>query len=453
MTVGKQSEGDELSKQGSAGGMAPEIALSQPSSQPDISSQKNLQSMQQPYSGRSADEVSALLAAIVESSDDAIISSTLDGIITSWNRGAEKIFGYSVAEMIGQPTSALASHTTPEDYASVLAEIRCGRRVNHYETFRRHKDGSDIIVSLTASPIYSPAGDIIGVSKVARDITSSRQAEQALRNADKLALAGRMSASIAHEINNPLESITNLLFLLQQESISEQGRSYLELAQSELTRVTRIASQTLSFFRGGLVPGLSQLAEIAESAISLHAGRLLVSKVAIETSFLPVTPLLCHQGEMRQLLANLLSNALDSMSAKGRIFIRIRPATGTSTGVSGIRLTVADTGTGMTAKTLRLLFEPFYTTKGSAGTGLGLWVTQQIVQHHKGRISVRSSQNLGHHGTVFSIFFPYLETVASDLPSSHEPLPIDGANVTSREDASRHTLAGPDQPSVAYNAA
>jgi PAS domain S-box-containing protein len=392
----------------------------------------------------------ALLGSIVEGSDDAIISSTLDGIMTSWNRSAERIFGYSATEAIGQPTSILTSQSAQEDSPNILRGIRGGQRFDHYESFRRHKDGSDILVSLTVSPVCDSSGNIIGVSKVARDITSSRQAEQALRNADKLALAGRMSASIAHEINNPLEALTNLLYLIQQEEIAPQGRDYLELAQSELARVTRIVSQTLGFFRGGIEPAPSQLSEIAESAIALHAGRLLVSNLATETSFLPVMPLLCHPGEMRQLVANLLNNALDSMPAKGRLSLRIRPATN-PTGTSGIRLTVADTGTGMTAKTQRLLFEPFYTTKGSAGTGLGLWVTQQIVRHHKGRISVRSSQNPNHHGTVFSIFFPYPEAMSQ--PSNQEPLPINGATVTSREDESRHTPAGPDQPSVAYNAA
>jgi PAS domain S-box-containing protein len=418
----------------------------------DVSSQKLQPSTSRSSSQRKAEEASALLAAIVESSDDAIISCTLDGIITSWNGGAERIFGYNAEEIIGQPTSILASAKAREDYSSILKKIRHGERVHHYETYRRHKDSSDLFIFLTVSPVCNSSGKIIGASKVARDITSSRHAEQALRNADKLALAGRMSASIAHEINNPLEAITNLLFLLQQEKISEQGQEYLELAQSELGRVTRIVSQTLSFFRGGAEPALSPLSVIVESAIALHTGRLLVSNIAIETDYLPTSPLLCHQGEMRQLLANLISNALDAITSKGRLCVRIRPATSTTTGTQGIRLTVADTGTGMTPTTRRLLFEPFYTTKGSAGTGLGLWVTRQIVQHHKGRISVRSSQSPDHHGTVFSLFFPYPEAASLQQASNHEPLTI-ATDITSHEDESRHTHAGPDQPSIAYNAA
>jgi PAS domain S-box-containing protein len=410
-------------------------------------------------SRQKADELSALLASIVENSDDAIISSNLDGIITSWNTGAERIFGYTASETVGQTTSMLGSHSAEEDPAIIVKKIRCGERVEHYETIRRHKDGSDIIVSLTVSPIRNSEGDIIGASKIARDITSTRQAEQALRNADKLALAGRMTASIAHEINNPLEAITNLLYLLQQESISEKGRDYLELAERELMRVSHIASQTLGFFRGSRGPAYSQLADIVDSAISLHAGRLTVSDIAVKTEYLPVAPLHCQQGELRQVLANLVSNALDSITSKGRLVVRVRPATDMLGGLPGVRLTVADTGIGMTKRTLAQLFEPFYTTKGSTGTGLGLWVTRQIISRHHGRIAVRSSQDPAHHGTVFSIFFPYLEPANSSksfatIPASRtEPTSIESASSTSPADESRHTPAEPDRQSTAYNAA
>jgi len=406
-------------------------------------------------SRRKAYDLPALLASIVEDSDDAIISSTLDGIITSWNNGAERIFGYTAAEMVGKPTSVLGSRNAEDDPAMIVAKISRGQRVEHYETLRRHKDGSDIIVSLTVSPIRNSEGEIIGASKIARDITSTRQAEQALRNTDKLALAGRMAASIAHEINNPLEAITNLVYLLQQESISEKGREYLDLAQRELIRVSHIASQTLGFFRGSPGPTSCQLAEIADSAISLHTGRLTVSSIAVKTEYLPVAPLLCQQGELRQVLANLVSNALDSMPSKGRLLLRVRPATDLLSGIPGVRLTVADTGSGMTARTLRLIFEPFYTTKGSTGTGLGLWVTRQIISRHRGRIAVSSSQNPAHHGTVFSVFFPYLDPASfATLPvSTPQPTPIQIAGSTSREDESRHTPAEPGQPSTAYNAA
>jgi PAS domain S-box-containing protein len=405
---------------------------------------------------RRANETYALLAAIVESSDDAIFSCDLNGSITSWNKSAERIFGYTAKEVIGQPTSALAPPHAPEDSTHILEQIRHGVRVDHYETIRRHKDGSDVVVSLSVSPLCDFSGNIIGASKVARDITGTKRAEQALRNADKLALAGRMAASIAHEINNPLEAITNLLFLLEHEEISEQGRRYLTLAQHELTRVSHIASQTLGFFRGAPGSATHPLQDILDSAVSLNVGRLSTCNVLFQKKYATVAPLLCNQGELRQVFVNLVANALDAMPSGGRLLIRVRNASDPVSGAPGVRITVADTGSGMSAHTHRALFEPFYTTKGSTGTGLGLWVSSQIIARHKGHITVRSSQSPDRHGTVFSIFLPRLNDMPSDgaeRSHSHQlPLPIDG-QATSPEDASRHTPAEPAPQSTAYTAA
>ncbi len=398
----------------------------------------------------------ALLAAIVESSDDAIISSDLNGIITSWNRGAERTFGYTADEMLGHTTSELASSNCLEDTERVLGKIRLGETVDHYETTRRHKDGSDIIVSMTVSPIRDHAGNLIGASKVSRDITSTRRAEQALRNSEKLSVAGRMAASIAHEINNPLEAITNLLYLVEHESLSEEARSYLTLAQHELARVSHIASQTLGFFRNTQGTSATALTEIADSAISLHLGRLTTCNVAILKEYRPQEPVFAHEGELRQVMVNLIGNALDAMPAGGRLHIRIREASDPATGTHGVRIVVADTGTGMSDATRRQIFEPFYTTKGAIGTGLGLWVSSQIISRHKGRIQVRSSQAPAHHGTIFSIFLPHLKEIPTgtvdEISIKQLPLPI-SEGATSPSDASGHTPAEPAPQSAVYTAA
>jgi PAS domain S-box-containing protein len=402
----------------------------------------------------------ALLAAIVESSDDAIISTNLDGVITSWNKGAERTFGYTTAEMLGHRTFELASPNYLEDPELILKRIRNGEKVEHYETVRRHKDGSEITVSMTVSPIRDVAGNLIGASKVSRDITATRRAEESLRNTDKLALVGRMAASIAHEINNPLESVTNLLYLIEQGTLSEEARGYLTLAQHELTRVSHIASQTLGFFRNSRTSRSGPLSEIVDSALSLHLGRLSTSSVTVQKEYTRVSTFFFHQGELRQVLVNLIGNALDAMPSGGRLRVRIHRAYDAVTDSFGVRVVVADTGTGMTNATARKIFEPFYTTKGSSGTGLGLWVSSQIIQRHKGRISVRSSQSPRHSGTVFSIYLPHL----SEAPLSEmedEPglrlqkttRPTVEQQATSREDESRHTPSEPDQRSTGYNAA
>jgi PAS domain S-box-containing protein len=402
----------------------------------------------------------ALLAAIVESSDDAILSCDLNGRITSWNRGAERIFGYTAEEILGCPTSILASPRCREDTKHVLEEIRNGRKIDHYETWRRHKDGTDVMSSITVSPIRDPSGKIIGASKVSRDITALRSAEEALRNTDKLALAGRMAASIAHEINNPLESVTNLLYLAEHESISDEARSYLTLAQHELARVSHIASQTLGFFRNTQGSGSIALPEIMDSALSLHLGRLSTSNVVVRKEYASLAQQVVHQGELRQVIVNLIGNALDAMSEGGRLRLRIRSAYDPVTETRGARIVIADTGSGISPRTLRQIFEPFFTTKGAAGTGLGLWVSSQIISRHKGRISVRSSQSPAHRGTVFSIFLPNLsEAPSSEMEESPENrlqrhlLQMRDTEPSEREDESRHTPSEPGRQSAAYNAA
>jgi len=411
-------------------------------------------------SDRNTQRDSALLAAIVESSDDAILSCDLNGRITSWNKAAERIFGYKADEIIGRSTSLLSSPRCKEDPERVLEEIRNGRKIEHYETWRRHKDGTDVLMSITVSPICDQTGRIIGASKVSRDITATRRAEEALRNTDKLALAGRMAASIAHEINNPLESVTNLLYLAEHESISEEARSYLTLAQHELARVSHIASQTLGFFRNNRGTSTIPLPEIMDSALSLHLGRLSTSNVVVRKEYGPIPPQFVQQGELRQVIVNLIGNALDAMGEGGRLRLRVRPAYDPVTDARGARIVIADTGSGMSKVTQRQIFEPFFTTKGASGTGLGLWVSSQIIARHKGRISLRSSQSPNHRGTVFSIFLPNLsEAPSSDIDETqgsrqhHLPLQISDKTATAREDESRHTPSELDQQSAAYNAA
>lgn len=403
---------------------------------------------------------SALLAAIVESSDDAILSCDLSGTITSWNRAAERIFGYTADEIIGRPTSLLASARCQEDSERVLEEIRQNKKIEHYETWRRHKDGTDILMSITVSPICDQTGRIIGASKVSRDITATRRAEEALRNTDKLALAGRMAASIAHEINNPLESVTNLLYLTEHESISDEARSYLTLAQHELARVSHIASQTLGFFRKDRGSSTIPLPEIVDSALSLHLGRLSTANVVVRKEFGSIPPQFVHQGELRQVIVNLIGNALDAMSEGGRLRLRVRPAYDPVTDTRGARIVIADTGSGMSPTTRRQIFEPFFTTKGASGTGLGLWVSSQIIARHKGRISLRSSQSPKYRGTIFSIFLPNLsEAPSSDVEDfqgakqQKEPVQISEKSSSEREDESRHTPSELDRQSAAYNAA
>ena len=346
------------------------------------------------------------LAAIVEFSDDAIITKTIDGVVTSWNSGAERIFGYSAQEMLGQSIFRLACVGGEEDMIAVLDQIRRGERVDHYETMRRHKDGTEIAVSLTVSPMRSPSGEIVGASKIARDISAQKQAEKAIRIAENLAAVGRLATSIAHDINNPLAATTNLLFLLENENLSERGQYYLATAQHELSRIAHITAQALGFHRSrGELVWLS-IAAILDDALMLHHDRCSALGIEVSRDYDSAPQIFCRSGEMRQVMVNLVGNALDAMPSGGRLQLRIRKTTDWIKGGRALCIAVADTGGGMSAETRHRLFEPFYTTKQGTGSGLGLWICADIVGKYKGRISMRSNDVPGRNGSVFMLVLP-----------------------------------------------
>jgi len=226
----------------------------------------------------------------------------------------------------------------------------------------------------------------------------------------KFAALGEMAEGIAHEINNPLEAVTNLLYLINEEKdLPEQARSFTHLAQQELARVSQIATQTLRFYRQPTARTAVRVSEQLDSVLKLYQGRLASAGVEIVRDYRVSAPLLAFEGELRQVFTNLVGNALDASRNGGKMTLRTREATDWRTGRKGIRITVADRGHGMSKETLRRIFEPFFSTKGITGTGLGLWVTLGIIQKHDGRVKVRSSESAEHHGTVFSLFIPHRE--------------------------------------------
>ncbi len=347
------------------------------------------------------------LAAIVESSDDAIVSKDLNGIVTSWNPCAERMFGYTAEEMIGRPILTIIPPELHGDEQRILQTIARGERIEHFETERVTRSGERIEVSLTISPVKDEAGRIVGAAKIARDITQRKKAERALHTTERLASVGRLAATVAHEINNPLEALTNLIFLARERAVRSDVRQYLAGAEEELERISHLTRQTLGFYRETRGASSVKLGAIVEPLISVFASRMHSKGVEIRSEIKDDPETYAIPGEIRQLVANLLSNGIDAVERGGQIRIRVSAATEWNPARrSGVRLTVADSGHGIPPEFRSKLFEPFFTTKKDVGTGLGLWVCKTIVEKHGGTIRVKSRVGGGRTGTVFSVFLP-----------------------------------------------
>ncbi len=327
-----------------------------------------------------AEQRTAELNAVIESMPHGVYIATPDGQVRS-NRWARTMSGEHFPPELNTLAGALAGESSTETVRTPGRWIRS-----------------------VAAPIVQ-GGKITGGVAVNTDVTQVRLQDEALRKSEKLAAVGQLASSIAHEINNPLESITNLLYLVQKSDSMEEVKEYARIAQDELSRVTEITLQTLRFHRQQSKPAEIDLADLLRTVMSLYTGRLLVRNLTVEMKLIDSPRVMCLEGEVRQVVNNLVRNALDAMSGGGRLLIRLHPQTNWVDGRKGVRLTVGDTGEGISSEIMEHLFEPFQTTKELMGTGLGLWVSKGIVEKHRGLIQLKSRRGK-RHGTVFAVWLP-----------------------------------------------
>ncbi len=343
------------------------------------------------------------LAAIVASSDDVILSKDLNGIITSWNDAATRVLGYTAGEMIGVSILKLIPKHLHSDETVILENIRAGRRVEHFETVRLTKSGQLLDVSITVSPVKDAEGRVIGASKILRDISTRKRMERSLLQAEKIAATGRMAATIAHEINNPLEAVMNLLYLLRPKLSDEEGLNYLATAESELGRVSHIAKQTLGYYREHAAASLASLDQIAEHAITIYEPRCTAAGITIEKSLSSSRKVVLRRGEMMQVISNLIANAIYAMPDGGVLSISVGD---TTTPADGVTLNITDNGVGIAPDVLPKVFDAFFTTRATVGTGIGLFVAKNFIVGHGGQISIESHDQAEKHGTTVRIFLP-----------------------------------------------
>jgi signal transduction histidine kinase len=315
-------------------------------------------------------------------------------------------FGLKPEQVVGRTVTEMAPIPGLKE---LFDQVRDGRPVINYLLEGSLVTDSDEHRYWTVNylPVYAPDGTVQAISAASLEITHQRKAELALIESEKLAVVGRLASSIAHEINNPLESVTNLIYLAQVADTLEESRSYLTTAEIELRRAAAITSQTLRFHRQSTSPQLMNVRDLTDTVLSIYQGRISNAHARIERRSRARHKVHCFDGEIRQVISNLIGNALDVMPNGGRLCVREREATNWRTGEPGVSITIADNASGMSPQVQARIFNPFFTTKGVTGTGLGLWVSKEIVQRHRGALNVRSSQSHTHHGTVFTLFLPF----------------------------------------------
>ena len=346
---------------------------------------------------------------LVERASVGINIENFAGELTYVNQKLLDLIGYTEDEV--RQGKVRWDELTPARYSEAdqhaLKELRATGIATPYQKTYRTRDGRHVPVQLGAVliPALSPNAPEDDIAVFFTDLTTQKKAEAALLQAEKLSAVGRLASTISHEINNPLEAITNLLYIIRHDpELPQMARDYLDLADRELARVSQVATETLRFHRQSTAATIVQPDVLADQVLKLYSGRLGNYSIEVLRDYAADVSFRCFEGDIRQVLSNLIGNAIDAMRTGGRLTLRTRETTRWSTGQRGILITVADSGMGFSEAVKQQLFEAFFTTKGNNGSGLGLWISCRIVHKHRGYI--RAYNAVGGQGAVFQLWLP-----------------------------------------------
>ena len=355
-------------------------------------------------------------ADLLDLATEAIAVRELAGNIKYWNFGAETLYGWKREEVLGKNLHELLRTQFPiprEQIESILtAEGTWEGNLTHTTRY-----GREVVVSCR-KVLHKDRGVVLEIN---RDITARLQAEEALRQTEKLAAMGRVAGIIAHEINNPLEAIGNAFFLLRDHpSLDEEAKQYAALAEQELIRVAHITRQTLSFYRESKQPVAVSMAELLDSVLELHQRKLQLTRIEVDRRYLSDGRLRGFPVELRQVFLNLIGNAIQAMPDGGRLRVKVRDSGRFNGNVPGVTVSIVDTGQGIKREDAKRLFEPFFSTKSEKGTGLGLWISRGIIQKYEGNITFRSVSTSFGKATCFRVFVPISKAEAAVKVTSTE---------------------------------
>lgn len=343
---------------------------------------------------------------------DAVISTDATGNIVFMNDVAQRLTGWELPEAKGKPLETAfnivqeVTRIKPEN--PVAKVIRSGQVVgltNHSLLIRR--DGMEIPVEESGAPIRNHIGKVEGVVLVFRDVSERKKVEAVLRSNERLATTGQLAATIAHEIHNPLDAVGNMLFVIGQAAADDKTRQYASMASGELARVAQITGQMLSFQRNAAKPVPVRIQDVLENTRALWKRKIELAGIQMDVRIDFDGEIIGSPGELRQLFANLVGNAIEALgTGHGKIRIHASSSTDWRSGKAGLRVVVADNGPGIPDEIRSKIFDPFFTTKGESGTGLGLWITADIIRKYDGTMRLRSTTRPGRSGTCFSVLFP-----------------------------------------------
>lgn len=351
---------------------------------------------------REREEQYRMRAELLDLATEAIMVRDQNGVTQFWNSGAEALYGWSREEMLGQNIHTMLETVFPvprTEIEQILQEKRCWQG----HLIQKTRAGNEVIVACRKTMNHEGNA----VLEVSRDITQQRRAEEALRESEKLAAMGRVAGIIAHEINNPLAAITNTLYLVRNHpSLDETARHFADIAEQELQRVSHITRQTLSFYRESKQPIPVRITELLDDVLELQERALATSHIVLKKRYNADPMVQGFPVELRQVFLNLIGNAVQAMPNGGTMAVTVRETTDWERQRRGVSISILDTGVGINPEDAKRLFQPFFSTKSTKGTGLGLWISKGIVQKYDGSLTCRSVRATEGCRTCFRVFFP-----------------------------------------------